>query len=358
LNTHIILRADQQPTNYIISLCYPVNNKSVKRASPSQPIRIVGLKSLPKAGDPIVCVKSEEIANELISRREALASLNEKDDDSYRADASKAKLDLIITGGASKKGFMANNVLKKYGRDDKNFGLDGDAAEEEEVDEQIRIPVILKADADGTLAALRDTLLAIQHESKLDLCIDPVEVSIGHVTLSDVHMAAESGAAIFCFNLKGSKDKPAMSLAASSNVQIRSNDVIYRLLEEAKDVFSEYCPATPVEKIHGQALVQAVYDINNNKDAERVAGLIVNEGKLYLDKLKTDSGSLVCEYRIKRGKEIVADRLRAKSLRRVKEEVKDVRRGEECGLNLIDYTDVEKGDIIECYSVEMKRIFV
>ena len=122
-----------------------------------------------------------------------------------------------------------------------------------------------------------------------------MEVSIGHVTLSDVHMAAESDAAIFCFNLKGSKDKPAMnesSLAASSNFQIRSNAVIYRFLEEAKDVLSEYCPATPVEKIHGQALVQTVYDIDNIKDAERVAGLIVNEGKLYIDKLKTDSGLL------------------------------------------------------------------
>ena len=68
---------------------------------------------------------------------------------SYRADASKAKLNLIITGGASKKGCMANIVLKKYtySRDNKNLGLGGDAAEEEEVDEQIRIPVILKADS-------------------------------------------------------------------------------------------------------------------------------------------------------------------------------------------------------------------
>ena len=138
-----------------------VNNKSIKKASPSQPVRIVGLKSLPKAGDPIVCVKSEEIAKELINRREALASA--KDKESFRAEESKAKLDVIVTGGASKKGFMANNVLRR-------FGLDSDTLENEVEDEsvssQIRIPVVLKADADGTLAALRDTLLAIEDESK------------------------------------------------------------------------------------------------------------------------------------------------------------------------------------------------
>ncbi len=312
------------------------------------------MKSLPKAGDPIVCVKSEEIAKELIDRREALASAKE-DKECFRADDSKAKLDVIITGGASKKGFMANNVLRK-------FGLDSESLEQEEKEEeennQIRIPVVLKADADGTLAALRDTLLAIEDESKLNLSIDPIELGIGHVTPSDVNLAAESGAAIFCFNLKGSKDKTAMALAASNNVEIRSNPVIYRLLDEAKDVFSKYCPVTEVENLHGEAKVQAEFDINNNKDAERVAGLMVEDGKLYLDKFKSDSGVLDCNYRVKRKKTIVADGLKAKSLRRVKEEVPDVRRGEECGLSLADYFDVEEGDVIECYSIEQKRRFV
>ena len=133
------------------------------------------------------------------------------------------------------------------------------------------------------------------------------------------------------------------------------------LVDEAKDVFSAFCPATPVEKVHGKAKVQAVFDINNNKDAERVvAGLMVNEGRLYLlDKFKSDSGSLDCEYCIIRDKEIVADGLNANNLKRVKEEVKDVRRGgEECGWNLLDYIDIEEGDIVECYSVEMKRMFI
>jgi len=77
---------------------------------------------------------------------------------SFRADDSNTQLDVVITGGASKKGFMANNVLRRYGLD-KN-SLNNDEVEVDDTnDDQIRIPVILKADADGTLAAIRDTLL-------------------------------------------------------------------------------------------------------------------------------------------------------------------------------------------------------
>jgi len=324
-----------------------VNNKPIKKAGPSQPVRIIGLKTLPKAGDAIICVQSEEMAKEIISRRESL------DAKSHRADSSDAPLDVEIVGGASKKGFMTRNILKRYGM--------ADMINNEDVpnDDSIRIPIILKADADGTLSALRDIVLGVQDESKLDLCIDPISMSIGHVTPSDVRMAAESGAAIFCFNLKGSKDKTAMSLAASENVAIRSHDVIYHLLDEAKEVFSTFCPPTPIEKVHGKAKVQAIFDINNNKDAEKVAGLMIEDGTLYLDKSSKENGSFECKYRVKRGDNFISPGgVRAKSLRRVKEEVESVRRGEECGLNLGNYTDVQEGDIIECFSIELKRIFV
>ena len=324
-----------------------VNNKAIKLAGPSQPVRIIGLKTLPKAGDPIVCVQSEEMAKEIIDRREAQATK-----ESHRAE-STGSLDVQISGGASKKGFMAQNIMRRY-----DLGCDDDEGDDDN-DDVIRIPVILKADADGTLAALRDTLLAIQDESKLNLCIDPISLGIGHITPSDVTLAAESGAAIFCFNLKGSKDKTAMSLASSEGVEIRGNNVIYHLLDEAKDVFSTYCPPTPIEVIHGKATVKQVFDINNNKNAERVAGLMVEDGSFFLEKSTEDTGKLECHYRIHRGNDVISpDGLRAKSLRKVKEEVTSVRRGEECGLNLLDYLDVEKGDIIECFSVEMKRKFV
>jgi translation initiation factor IF-2 len=294
------------------------------------------------------------MAKEIISRREALEAK-----ESHRAKSSDEPLDVVISGGASKKGFMANNVLKRFGLGEGQNEDDNNNSGDDDIDDVIRIPVILKADADGTLAALHDTLLAIQDESKLNLCIDPISISIGHVTSSDVTMAADSGAGIFCFNLKGSKDKAAMSLAASMDVEIRGHDVIYHLLDEAKDVFSTYCPPTMTERIHGKATIKAVFDINNKANAEKVAGLMVEDGYFYLSKSGKDTGYLDCHYRVTRGGNIITpDDVKAKSLRRVKEEVQSVRRGEECGLSLDNFFDVQEGDIIECYSIEEERKFV
>jgi len=331
-----------------------VNNKPIKKAGPSQPVRIIGFKSLPKAGDPIICVQSEDIAEEIIERRERnIASNGGKE--SFRADGiSEAEMDLQITGVASKHGSMTKQLLKKYGRND-DLDDGGGRAEEAE----IRIPILLKADADGTLAALRDSVLNLSQESKLNLCIDPIELSIGHVTSSDVRLARDSGASILCFNLKGAKDKDAMNLAVTEGVNIRSNSVIYRLLDEAKGIFSEHFPPVQVEVVHGNAIVKTVFDINNNKDAAKIAGLIVRDGVLYLDKCSNENGVLNCEYRVKRGDKVISPPgIRANSLRKSKDDVNDVHRGDECGLGLFNYTDLNEGDVIECFSTEMKNVFM
>jgi len=330
-----------------------VDNKQIKKAGPSEPVRIIGLKTLPQAGDPIVCVQSEEIAKQIIQRREDLIAINETKE-SFRAHTPDAQLDLQITGTASKHGTMAKNILQKYGRN-----APSPTTTTTEDDGTIRIPILLKADADGTLAALRDSVLAISSESKLDLCIDPIALGIGHVTTSDVRLARDSGATILCFNLRGAKDTAAQSLAAAEGVDIRGHRVIYHLLDEAKEAFSEYFPPVETEVAHGNGVVKVVYDVNNRRDAERVAGLQVEDGSMYLDRSDKGSGGLVCEYRVMRGgKEVSPAGLRAKSLRRVKDDVDNVHRGDECGLGLVDYTDLEEGDIIECFSKEMKKIFV
>ena len=313
-------------------------------------MRIVGLKSLPKAGDPIICVKSEEIAKEIVLRRQNMKATHDGLK-SYRADKSSTQpLQVELTGAASKHSATTQKVLEKY-------GLNYDESDQSE--SYIRIPIVIKADAHGTLDAVRESLVAISTESKHHLIIDPIEVSIGQLTISDVRLAAESGAAIFCFNLKGTKDKAAMSLAEAEGIRICSNNVIYHLLDEAKQLFSTYFPPVPTDRVHGTAIVQAVFDVNNKKDAERVAGLKVHEGYLFLEKSSKDSGSLPCEYRVKRGVDIISPNgLRAKSLRKVKEDVKEVRRGDDCGLCLDNFTDVKEGDVIECFSTEMKYTFI
>mmetsp|Transcript_35167 Transcript_35167/g.77056 ORF Transcript_35167/g.77056 Transcript_35167/m.77056 type:complete len:715 (-) Transcript_35167:227-2371(-) len=266
-----------------------VNGGPLKKARPSQPVRIVGFKTVPKAGDPIVSVQSEEIAKELISRREALASAEGIGASSaFRADSTSGP-ELQVTGMASKQGAMLQRVLQRY-------GMDGEDVDENDT---IRIPVIIKADADGSLEAVRDAMLAIANETKRDIVIDPVCMGVGPPTTTDVTMAKESGASVFCFGVKGSGDKAAASLAESEGVSIVSNDVIYSLLDEAKDLFASHLPAVAIEKVHGSGEVKAVYDINNKKDAERVAGMQVTDGQLFLDRTTSDEGAtLTCRYRI------------------------------------------------------------
>jgi translation initiation factor IF-2 len=324
-----------------------VDGATIKRGLPSQPVRIFGFKSLPKAGEPIICVASEEVADQIIERREALLAANQ----STRTSTTD-KAEMQVMGASAKRGSSLEAVLVKYGQNNEVNGS-----------HIIRIPVIIRADGEGSLAALREAVLAVGEESTLDLVIDPVSSGIGPISSSDVRMARESGASIFSFGVK-QNDKDALALAEAEGVEVRSHNVIYSLLDDAKKVFATHLPAVPTEIIHGKAKVQAVFDVNNKKDAERIAGLAVLDGTLHKTKAKDSKGvrNIDCHYRVLRKGVCISPpqgrTLLVASLRKVKEDVDDVRRGEECGLGFLEYTDFEMGDIIECYSVEMKREFV
>lgn len=324
-----------------------VANKPLKRARPSQPVRIVGFKTLPKAGDPIVCAASEDEAKELIRLRES-ELMNEE-----RADF-EADIQLQVTGTAAKQGLMLQRAHEKY-------GFDGEADED---DDAVRIPVVIKADSHGALEAVRDALVSIGTDSKLNIVIDPVEMSTGVVTTSDVRMARESDAAIFVFGKVGIADKETKSLAESEDVSIRGHDIIYRLLEDAKEYFGKYLPVEYALKVHGKANVQAVFEVTDaNKKEVSIAGLRVSEGTLFKLKSKPSDGgeSLHCFYRVLRKGEVIAsedDKLKASSLRKVKEDVDSVRNGEECGLGIAGFNDLKEGDVVECYSIVEKRVTV
>jgi translation initiation factor IF-2 len=320
-----------------------VGNKPLKKARPSQPVRIVGFKSLPKAGDPIVIAASEDEAKELIRLRES--ELHNEDRAEFETDVK-----LQVMGTANKQGSMMQRAQEKYGFDNDDEG-----------DNEIVIPVVIKADSHGALEAVRDALVSIGTDSKLNVVIDPVEMSTGVVTTSDVVLARESDAAIFSFGKVGVADKETRTLAEADEVSIRNHDIIYRLLEDAKEYFERYLPTKDVLVVHGKATVQAVFDVtDSNKKSVSVAGLRVTDGSLFKIKSKATDGSLPlpCFYRITRNGEVVMsedEKLKAISLRKVKEDVDIVRRGDECGLGLDGFSDIKEGDIIECFSIEQKR---
>ncbi len=305
----------------------------LSRGIPSQPVRIAGFKSLPKAGDPILCVETEEIAEEMVQQRTAI------NEDNTDRTISADEVEIHING-------MRRRDTRRVAKFHELAGL-------EESDGTIRIPIVVKADADGSLSAIRDSLVSLGEKSLHKVIVDPIQEGIGDITPSDIQMAKESDACIFAFGLKRI-DQAMLNLAESEGVVIRSNDIIYSLLDEAKETLGKYLPQQPVEHIHGRALIQAIFVVDGELGEEKVAGLKVMDGYLYKEK---DTKNIRSHFRVYRNDTQISPEshtVTASSLRRFKELVDSVRRGEECGLALSGFEEFQEGDEIECYSVEMK----
>jgi len=312
-----------------------VANQQVKRGMPSQPVRIVGFDTVPKAGDPIVCVESEKVADELVTRRKALL------DTADTAPSGNEGAELQSAGAHMMRKDWKTALEAKYGIDSAK-----DAA-----DDRIRIPVLVKAEADGTLAAIRDALVEMGESSTHNVEIDPIRAGVGPLLATEVQIANECNASVVCFNVK--TDQTVTNLAQESGVSLLTSDIIYRLLEAAKEEFSKYLPLEPVEIVHGRAKVKAIYDIGGLDD--KVAGLEVIDGKLIKSETKGKSEKLKSQFRVLRKGKTLADGLSATSLKEFKQDVEEISSGKECGLSLANYSAYEEDDEIECFSVEMKR---
>mmetsp|Transcript_2439 Transcript_2439/g.5684 ORF Transcript_2439/g.5684 Transcript_2439/m.5684 type:complete len:1008 (+) Transcript_2439:171-3194(+) len=342
--TAIIRWGNMKPGDVVVSgdqigrvrILRDVQNKPLKKGVPSQPVSIVGFKTMPKAGDPITCVESEEKAEELVQRRASL------ENESIRSEAALDDIEIHIPGMRTKDNRRSKRVYSK--------------ANIAEGDGFLRIPVIVKAAADGSLSAVRESLVQLGEDSEHKVMIDPVSDGIGDINATDIQMAKESNAIIFSFGNKR-VDQLTLNLAESEGVRICSNPIIYSLLDEAKQVLGTFLPPSLVEHVHGSALVQEVFSVGTEDGSENVAGLKVMDGYIYKDKTKVDSANLECHFRVMRdGKQISpqGEKVTASSLRRYKELVQSVRLGDECGLGLSGFGDFEPGDTIECYSIEMK----
>jgi len=336
----VIISGDQVSQ---VRMLKDVNNKMLKKGLPSQPVRIIGFKSLPKAGDPLMVVKSEKIAKDMLEQRRAIDPSS-----SDRPDGVSSDIELHITGMRRRDTWRVNKFTNKA------------AKYIDKADGSVRIPIIIKADADGSLAAVRESLLNIGDDSKHTVVIDPIMEGIGEVTPSDIQMAKESEATIFSFGSKRT-DQLLLNLAESEGVSICSDNVIYSLLDEAKNILGYYLPLVPKEHTHGRALVKAVFSIDTINGVDKVAGLNVMNGCIYKSKAPggdSSTNDLDCHFRVYRDGELISpegENVTASSLRRFKEIVESVRLGDECGLALSGFTDLEEGDEIECYSVEMKK---
>ena len=267
--------------------------KIVEEARPSSPIKVTGLSELPLAGNEFIVVKNEKEARELAEAR---------------AEAHKHA---VIK---PKVGSLEKMMAKK------------------ESNEMKILPLILRADVQGSLEALKNSLMKI-HSGKVR--IEIVSSDVGEISESDIELAAASKATIVGFHT--SIESRADSLIKQKGVAVYSQDVIYHIIDEVKLRMKSLLDKIEQENNTGAAVVKAVF---KSSQLGLIAGCQITEGLIKRQNL----------VRQIRNKEVIWKGKFA-SLKRMKEDVKEVKEGFECGILLEGQSDVKEGDIFQAYEI-------
>ncbi len=283
-----------------VRLLLDENNKPIKKAGPSMPVRILGFEELANAGDKFILITNEKEVNEYILHSAQSEDFN-NNINLGSIDKEKA-LELI-------KGTDAPSVLN----------------------------VIVKADVKGTLEAIINSVQNIKHD---EVMVKVISSGIGAITESDVMLTSVSNATLIGFNVRA--DKIAKGIAENRNIDMRYYSVIYNLIDDIKTQLSGLLKPQYQEKILGIAEVREVF---NSPKFGQIAGSIVTEGSVFRNK----------NIRVLRDNKVIFEG-ELESLRRFKDDVKEVRNGLECGIGVKNYTDVLPGDQIEVFdNIEVKR---
>ncbi|MDY0220030.1 MAG: translation initiation factor IF-2 [Desulfobacterium sp.] len=273
--------------------------KDVEFAGPSTPVEIVGLSGVPQAGDEFVALESEKDAKQVSDSR------MQKQRAKVLAKRSRANLEKLFES-------MGADEIKE-------------------------LKLIVKADVHGSLEALNESIMKLAQD-EVDITI--VHAGTGAINESDVSLAAVSDAIIIGFNVRPTPN--GRSMAKEENVDMRFYDIIYNVINDIKAAITGLMPSTFHEIIIGRAEVRDTFVIPHK--GLTIGGSFVLEGKIsrgYKIRLLRD-GVVKCDSTIS-------------SLRRFKDDVKEVTHGYECGIGIERYNDIKVGDIFECYEVEERK---
>ncbi|MBD8086058.1 translation initiation factor IF-2 [Limosilactobacillus sp. c9Ua_26_M] len=273
------------------------NGRRIKEATPSTPVEITGLNSVPEAGDRFVVFDDEKTARAAGEKRAEQAQEEE------RKRTSHVTLDNLFD--TMKKGQMKT------------------------------LPLIIKADVQGSVEALSQSLQKIKVDG---VRVDIIHQAVGAINESDVTLAEASNAVIIGFNVRPTS--LAKSLADSNKIDIRLHQVIYNAIEEVEDAMKGMLEPVYKEETIGQVEVRQIYKASK---VGTIAGGMVTSGKITRDsKVRLVRDGIVV-YSGELG-----------SLKRFKDDVKEVKAGFECGLTIQNYNDIKENDVIEAY--QMKEV--
>ena len=273
---------------------FDFRGRKVQKASPSVPVSVMGLDSLPSAGDVFRVVDTDKEARQIVFDFEESAK----------------------TQSTSAKNITLEELFSKI-----------------KAGEAQHLNLILKADVQGSLEPIHNEIAKMGNG---EININMLYMETGNVSENDVLLASSSQAIIIGFNVQA--DVPARRLAEKEGVSIRLYDIIYRLVEDVDKALKGMLAPEFTEKVIGKAIVLAVFGISKGGN---IAGCRVTEGEVRRN----------ARLRLFRGKDIVYEGEIA-SLKHEKSDEREIRTGFECGIGLKNFSDIEVGDQVECFILE------
>jgi len=283
-----------------VKAMFDEHGKPVKSAGPSTPVRVIGWSGTPECGQIFETVKNERMAKRIAEER--AIEIRKQQGVVEPADVPQTAENLFAAMATARK-----KVLR----------------------------LILKGDVYGSVEAI-DTVLRDIKSDKVSLEI--IQGEVGLISKNDVLIASASDAFIVGFNVR--LENGVSALAKHHGVAIHQYRIIYELVDEVRNMMADLLEPESRETKVGAAEVRQVFEISRG----RVAGCLVIEGRVVQDS----------RARVRRKGKVEVE-TRIETIRRVKDEVKEVRAGTECGIHLLDYSNYEPGDLIECYDIETFR---
>ncbi len=266
----------------------------VKEAGPSVPVEIIGLSEVPASGDEFNAVEDEKMARELAEKRR-----NSAKEESFKANA-RVSLDQLF----------------------------------DRISEGVKnLNIIVKADVGGSAEAVKSSLEKLSNE---EVKVNVIHNAVGGITEGDVNFAAASGAIIIGFNVR--PDKTALDAAERENVEIRTYRIIYECIEDVEHAMKGMLAPKYQEVLLGHAEVRKTIHVSS---IGTIAGSYVQDGKV----TRTSMIRVVRD-----GVVIFEDKIA--SLKRFKDDAREVQQGYECGIGLEKFNDIKEGDVLEAYIME------
>ncbi len=275
------------------------HNQVLKEAKPSTPVSIIGLSEVPQAGDRFMAFPTEKQAKEIAEKRK-----NRKIEETRNKSGGVKSLDELYTK-------IQEGQL-------------------------VQINILLKADSAGTAEAVKSSLEKLNNDQ---IKINIIRAAAGAINESDLLLAAASNAIIYGFNVRPSSFIRKKS--EEEGVEIRLHRIIYALTEEVESAIKGKMKKEEVEKIDGEAEVRNIFKISK---VGTIAGCMVRDGSLFNDS----------NVRILRDGTIIYEG-KLESLKRYKDDAKEVKAGFECGLKVANFNDLHEGDLIEAYRMVEKE---